>query len=1240
MTDVINITKKAFTWSVVVMTIAWSIGLSALAAPLAANAAECPTLEAGDLFKVKGNSAVYLLDSDMKRMYFPTSDLYHTWYSDFSGVVEIDSTCVSAYPNAVNPSGVDYRPGSRLVKVVISPEVYAVGPGNMRHLIGSEDEAKSLYGDNWGTLVRDVHDFHWPNYTTGAEVSGVHNGMLIKNNGSGVWYVKDGMRHSVEGSLSSFLAGDVRTVSTALFDAVEASATPVTAASIIADPSQGGGSGTPGTPVVTGSLQASLAATSPSTVAAQGSIFNDVLHVRLTAGNEPVSVTGLTVQKSGLVANTGFSGVSVWVGSDRHGAVVSSLDDDGMAEIGFGSNPIVVPANSSVTASLQVNVAAGASAASFTFRATAVDTTGNVSVSGLPVVGSQATVTPGTLASYTVTTTAVSGYDNETAAASSANEGQLEIGDTQKEVFKFTLAESGNEALNVQSVTFFVQGSINEDTSLKNWTIYGPTGQVLGTKEWASGDRYVTVPMNYTLDKGDSDNFTVKVDVVDGSNDYFALYIQNDYDVKAKGSSSGYFVAPTSFASGGYASATGWFKMKQGTLSVQKSSASPSASIAAGGSDTVLAEYTLKAVGEAVEIRKMALEIEAYDGAGDPDLTGNVKVVDVATGKTYLSTAYTNVVNTTSTADSSFASGTQLDLSTYLTIKSGESKTIRVTANVADGATAVDTYMVKVGKFYLKRLSSLDYQTKPNSTTAYPANTVTVNPASLTLAKNTSVGNKTVAIGAQDVVIGSFKLQAGSSEGVNVSSIVLSLPLSTGARDVENVGLWIGSTQLGTETVSPSASTTFSISKALAVNEVVTIDVKADVQSDAADGTAFTPSVESITATGVTTGQNAAGSVVATDLQAITYGSEKLIVTNDSSVESKILTPSATKQLVAKYKFEAQNSDINLTKLTFSLRNHDNASKASSSNYGDFELRNAAGAVLATAPVVDNGTDALVTFTGFSTTIASGATEKLSLYAMVNNSGTMVPANVARAALYSDGNTYLEAYGGQGLLAATKIGTSTVVAAGLLNEAASNQMLFHNTAPVIALASGAPSGSATPDTETTVFKYTVTNPGARDMRISTTSVYLSVSGLAGEGYVYDFKLYDGSTLLANTSTIASPYMADVLSTTTPSLTIAFGPVNDTSSRLANFVLSAGETKTFTVTANTSNIRTGLSSGNNALLSAKLDGATGYESADDDYEDYWADGVMTYFYTPVNGSENSTAYTASDSYDVNGSALSF
>ena len=106
------------------------------------------------------------------------------------------------------------------------------------------------------------------------------------------------------------------------------------------------------------------------------------------------------------------------------------------------------------------------------------------------------------------------------------------------------------------------------------------------------------------------------------------------------------------------------------------------------------------------------------------------------------------------------------------------------------------------------------------------------------------------------------------------------------------------------------------------------------------------------------------------------------------------MTPSATKQLVAKYKFEAQNSDINLTKLTFSLRNHDNASKASSSNYGDFELRNAAGAVLATAPVVDNGTDALVTFTGFSTTIASGATEKLSLYAMVNNSGTMVPARL------------------------------------------------------------------------------------------------------------------------------------------------------------------------------------------------------------------------------------------------------
>jgi hypothetical protein len=117
MNDVLKLGKKFFTVSVVVLTIMWSMGVAALM-PALVMAVDCPALEAGDLFKVPGNTAVFLLNADMEAMYFPSSEVYHTWYTDFSGVQTISSLCSEAYPMpAKAPYGVNYRAGSRLVKL-------------------------------------------------------------------------------------------------------------------------------------------------------------------------------------------------------------------------------------------------------------------------------------------------------------------------------------------------------------------------------------------------------------------------------------------------------------------------------------------------------------------------------------------------------------------------------------------------------------------------------------------------------------------------------------------------------------------------------------------------------------------------------------------------------------------------------------------------------------------------------------------------------------------------------------------------------------------------------------------------------------------------------------------------------------------------------------------------------------------------------------------------------------------
>src|SRR3989339_1375819 len=121
MNDVLKLGKKMFTVSVVVLTIVWSMGLAAFL-PAVVMAVDCPELEAGDLFKVADNTAVYLLNADMERMYFPNAEVYKTWYADYSGINVIPNTCVDAYPApTAAPYGVNYRPGSRLVKVQISP---------------------------------------------------------------------------------------------------------------------------------------------------------------------------------------------------------------------------------------------------------------------------------------------------------------------------------------------------------------------------------------------------------------------------------------------------------------------------------------------------------------------------------------------------------------------------------------------------------------------------------------------------------------------------------------------------------------------------------------------------------------------------------------------------------------------------------------------------------------------------------------------------------------------------------------------------------------------------------------------------------------------------------------------------------------------------------------------------------------------------------------------------------------
>ncbi len=132
-------------------------------------------LPAGTLVKIADDhnpatqidSAVYYVGSDGKRHAFPTAKIYGSWYADFSSVQIVTIAQMAALPLGAN---VRYKPGVRLVKFTTVPTVYAVSAGGSLRAIGSEAVAAALYGAQWNTMVDDLSDVLFGNYSFGADV--------------------------------------------------------------------------------------------------------------------------------------------------------------------------------------------------------------------------------------------------------------------------------------------------------------------------------------------------------------------------------------------------------------------------------------------------------------------------------------------------------------------------------------------------------------------------------------------------------------------------------------------------------------------------------------------------------------------------------------------------------------------------------------------------------------------------------------------------------------------------------------------------------------------------------------------------------------------------------------------------------------------------------------------------------------------------------------------------------------
>ncbi len=1261
MKDVLRYGKKVFSVSVASLTIAWSMGLAALV-PAGVSAETCPQLQAGSLFKTSAGPAVYLLTSDMKRLDFPNADVYKTWYEDYSGVVTVPASCGEAYSYG---GSVTYRPGSRLVKVQAFPTVYVVYPGNKRAKLASGDIATALYGANWGTKLRDLPDYWMNGYSDAAELTEAvpHNGQLVKKaSSSDVYLVQDGTLKKVDGTLGNATKNDVATVSDATFAKAMLSSSTVTPGAAVADPSQGRqGVATPGSSTPAGgNLSVSVASDNPAASnVADGTAYNAMLKLNLTASNGAVSVKGLTITRTGLISNTNVTGVSVWDEKGmRHGDVMTSFNSDNKVVVGFSSYPILVANGDTETVTVAFNL--GTDANSGTVGATiasntSIDTNGTVT-GAFPINGNIMNVVNGgdSLANVQVDAQSVGGLTNGTETSASGN---VEIGET-KDIAKFKFTqENGKNDITVNSVTFYLQGTA-KDADLKDFTLVAQDNTVLGMTEKAS-DRYVTVKLTspYTISKSQNRTLTLRATVADGSGNYVRAQVQNDYDVLVSDKALGYSLIPTDGDGTGFDAeydTNGWFKMKSGALTVTKASDSLSGNVSAGASDLVLARFNVKAVGEDLEIRKMGIRV-ATTTAGSYDLSGNVQIRVGSEVLLSFSGDYSTAL---------YVDGSQRNLSQYLTVKSGETKVLEVVGNIDSSAQANSTYQVEIGNFYAKRLSTLDFADNLPSTsnTSVDGNVVSVQTTNLTMSKDTSVGDKTVSKGGTQVV-GQYIFQAGPAEEVCVTNVSVTFAggSSSAPEDMQNLELWLGNSQYGSTISSvATSSNSFNANVCLAKNERRLATLKAYVNSNAIAGPR-TATLSSVTYIGKSTSNTTTDTTSAPVGQSNTFGDANVIISaaSDSSTISSIRLPGTTEQQLGKWKVETQNETVTVKRLSFQVRDDSFADDTSAGNFGTLSLYDSANMTtpIGSASYVPGTSNGYVRFEGMNWTVAADQTKYLVLKGAVNGSGAMNVNSINVFVVRSDSTTDMDISSASG----ATLSTSQIDAVSGDNTdnsrfATSTFYLFHNAAPV--LASQSLGTTLEQSTQAQLFKFTVTNPGDRVMRMATTTLTVSASGLtnasASTGTIQSWQLWEanasgglgtqiGATssgrLMGGVDSNASTGGYAINAATGNAISVIFGSQTDESQNNAftNLTIDPGSSRTFVLVADTSAIFNGKTTGS-VSVSAKLDGATGYSNGDATEESNWSNGVLQYFYTPVGGSENSTAYSASDSYDVVGGTL--
>ena len=647
MNDVYKFVKKAFTVSVVMTTIMWSVGASVLVAGVANAEESCKTLKAGEVVR-SSSAALFTVNGDGELLPWEQGWQGKTWYS--AAGASAGTFVEAGYPTITNLSTECFAKYSLRAS---TPLILGVRPGS--HPVYQKDADRYLYPSDNGVvteITKAAAEMFFGTGVTFREVSTLfvqNNGgkpvgtkitktslppknMLVAN-GSKFYVTTDAVGNMKEVDATGLSAngmnkGFAYTLDTAAMAKMTVASGVVSAYDdAYGNTTKGAETKTGGeTPAATGDVMVSLASNSPAAGKVVISIDNVVWgrYNLKNSGSTDVKLNSIVIDRKGLGVTGDFTNVTLYDGATKLGSTKTSWNSDGTMTYNIANGWTI---KAGATNELKMVAKLGTAGTYNSLGIKSVSLSAGTA-SGLPVWGNEMNGVDVTVGGVTMT--------------GSGSNATKNIGVNDVTLCKFKLAVNSVEDAKFTSLTLKNKAATNNaaDADVKNIYLYAGATKLAGPVNMVSDKITFVLDTPFAIKKSKNQIFTLKGDIVNGNGNTVEYVLDDNTDLSVKGDTYGtnLLVTATAFDAVGDSN-TALITIAGSELNVSFSSTAKDS--ADDVTDLSFGELTFSPGSTDVKITTLILTVDETEGSdtgvSQVDLD-NVELVETVGGSTYTGT--------------------------------------------------------------------------------------------------------------------------------------------------------------------------------------------------------------------------------------------------------------------------------------------------------------------------------------------------------------------------------------------------------------------------------------------------------------------------------------------------------------------------------------------------------------------------------------------------------------------------